>query len=149
VSSRASRSSRAASALGIVAFAASLAAAPAGAHALHAHDRARLHEVSYSGATVDESGHAIGTLPGEMRVRLRVSAILSGSFEISAKDGTIEGHGSARPHGSGVYESFAGTLIVTGGSGRYRHAHGRAALYGVFDRNSYALTIKTSGTLHY
>lgn len=119
------------------------------ASALKAHDVAKLHYVSASGATLYEVGAASGTLPGGMQVHMRLAATFSGNFVIHAREGSIAGHGSATPHGSGVYESFAGTLIVTGGTGRFRHAHGKAGLYGVFDRKNYSLTVKTIGTLHY
>jgi hypothetical protein len=84
-----------------------------------------------------------------MRVRMRVSSTFSGSFTIYASGGSIRGHGSASAHGSGVYESFAGTLVVAGGSGRYARAHGRAGLYGTFNRRTYALVVQTTGTLYY
>jgi hypothetical protein len=116
---------------------------------LKATDSAHLRYVSASGSTLYETGHASGTLPGQMHVHMQISSTFSGSFTIYAPGGTIEGRGLAKPHGSGVYESFAGTLQVTGGTGRYRHAHGRGDMYGVFDRNSYALTIKTTGKLYY
>lgn len=123
--------------------------APAGARSVREADKAQLRYISASGSTLYETGRAIGTLPGTMLVHMRIEATFTGSFTISAQGGTIVGHGSATPHGAGVYESFAGTLVVTGGTGTYEHASGRAALYGTFDRKTYALTIKTSGTLHY
>ncbi len=138
---------------GAAAFAALLAFAmplPArAARVLHASDQAHLHYVSASGSTLYETGSASGTLPGSMHVHMRIASTFSGSFVIYAQGGTIVGHGNATPHGSGVYESFAGTLIVSGGSGRYSHAHGRAGLYGTFNRNTYALVVKTTGNLHY
>jgi hypothetical protein len=127
-----------------------LAAAPtATARVLHASDQAHLRYISASGSTLYETGKASGTLPGSMHVHMRIAATFSGSFVIYAQGGTIDGHGNATPHGSGVYESFAGTLIVTGGSGRYSHAQGRAGLYGTFNRDTYALVVKTTGDLHY
>ena len=78
-----------------------------------------------------------------------VAATFSGSFTIYTNGGTISGHGTATPHGSGVYESFAGTIVATGGSGRFKHAHGSARLYGTFNRDTYALLMQTSGTLYY
>jgi hypothetical protein len=47
------------------------------------------------------------------------------------------------------YESFRGSLTVTGGSGRYAHARGRAGLYGVYDRKTGNLTVQTTGRLTY
>ena len=88
-------------------------------------------------------------LPGSMHVHFDVGATFTGSFTIYTRGGTIAGHGTATPHGSGIYESFAGTLVVSGGSGRYTHARGRAGLYGTFDRDSYGLVVQTTGTLLY
>lgn len=119
------------------------------ARALRASDTAHLHYVSASGSLLYEVGGATGTLPGGMHARVRVSATFTGSFTIYARGGSITGHGSARPHGSGIYESFAGTLVVSGGSGRFRRAHGRAGLYGTFNRRTYALVVQTTGTLYY
>lgn len=119
------------------------------AQALKATDTAHLHYVSASGSLLFEEGHASGTLPGRMRVRFSVGASISGSFTIYAGGGTISGHGTARLHGSGVSESFAGSLVVGGGGGRYARAHGRAQLYGTFNRDSYALVVQTVGTLYF
>jgi hypothetical protein len=129
------------------------AAGPAGrahaAHVLNATDTAHLRYVSSSGSLLLDEGKASGTLPGSMRVHLDLGTTFAGTFKIYASGGSIEGHGSATPHGSGTYESFAGTLTVTGGTGRYAHAHGHGGLYGTFDRDNYALVIKTTGSLTY
>ena len=119
------------------------------ASTLKATDTAHLRYVSASGALLLEKGAATGTLPGSMTVHMDVGATFTGSFTIVTKYGSILGHGTATPHGSGAYESFAGSLTVTGGTGRYRHAHGSGGLYGTFDRGNYALVIQTNGTLSY
>ena len=119
------------------------------ARSLKASDTAHLHYVSASGSLLYEQGAVSGTLPGSMHVHFNIGATFSGSFTIYTPGGTIRGHGSATPHGSGVYESFAGSLVTTGGTGRYAHAHGRAGLYGTFNRNSYSLLVQTTGTLLY
>jgi hypothetical protein len=119
------------------------------AQAMKATDTAHLRYVSASGSLLFEEGRASGTLPGSMRVHFDLAATLSGSFTIYTPRGSISGRGEATPHGSGVYESFAGWLAVTGGTGRYRHARGRTGLYGTFDRDTYALTVQTTGTLSY
>jgi hypothetical protein len=127
-------------------------AAPPRAHrsaALRARDTAHLHYVSAKGSLLIDEGRATGTVPGDMKVRLRIGAIFTGSFTIYTSAGTIVGRGSAVPHGAGRYESFAGSLTATGGSGRYRNARGRAQLYGVFNRGDYSLVIQTAGTLYY
>jgi hypothetical protein len=116
---------------------------------LHAGDTAKLHYVGAVGEQVYETGSASGTLPGSMHVHMIFASTFSGSFQIYTRGGTIDGDGRAKPHGEGVSESFAGTLVVTGGTGRYRRAHGTARLYGTFDRESYALTVQTAGTLRF
>jgi hypothetical protein len=119
------------------------------AHALKASDTAHLHFVSASGSLLHEVGTATGTIPGSMKVRFSLGTTMKGSFTIYTKAGSISGHGEATPHGSGVIESFSGSIVVTAGTGRYKHAHGHANLYGTFNRNSYALVVQTAGTLSY
>jgi hypothetical protein len=149
------------SAMLLLAAAAALGVGPAGAdgagrpqraaaaHVLTATDTAHLRYVSASGSLLLEEGLASGTIPGRMRAHFDIGASFSGSFTIYTRDGTIRGHGTATPHGAGVYESFSGSLTATGGTGRYAHAHGRAGLYGTFDRNTYALVVQTTGRLSY
>jgi hypothetical protein len=119
------------------------------ARALRATDTAHLHYVSASGSLLYEQGTVTGTLPGSMRVHFDVGATIGGTFTIYTRGGSIKGHGEATPHGSGVYESFAGTIVVTGGTGRYAHARGHTGLYGTFDRDNYALLVQTTGTLSF
>jgi hypothetical protein len=119
------------------------------ARALKATDTAKLRFVSASGAALLEEGPTTGTLPGKMRVRLDAGTTFSGSFTIYLKGGSITGHGTATPHGVAIIESFAGTLVITKGTGRYSHATGHTGLYGTFNRNSYALVIQTTGNLTY
>jgi len=121
------------------------AASPAGT--LSATDTAHLHYLRSSGSLLHEEGAAHGTLPGNMQASVDIGPTVTASFKIHTNDGTINGHGIATPRGSGTYESFAGSLTVTGGTGRYAHAHGIAGLYGVFDRKTYALTVQTTGKL--
>jgi hypothetical protein len=119
------------------------------AHALRATDTAKLHYVSAAGSELLEQGKTTGTIPGSMRAQVEIGATISGNFTIYTRGGSIKGHGVASPHGGGIYESFAGSVVVTGGTGRFVHAHGHTGLYGTFDRNTYALTIQTTGTLSY
>jgi hypothetical protein len=119
------------------------------AHALKATDTAKLRYVSAAGSELLEQGKATGTIPGSMRAQVEIGATISGNFTIYTRGGSIKGHGVATPHGGGIYESFAGSVVVTGGTGRFVHAHGHTGLYGTFDRNTYALTIQTTGTLSY
>jgi hypothetical protein len=120
---------------------------------LSARDTAHLHYIAREseGSTLVEEGSAAGQLPGAMRARLTVGTTsFTGRFSLKTRGGSIiRGYGSAKPSGGGRYPSFAGSLIVTGGTGRYAHAHGKAGLYGVFDRQTYGLTVQTTGRLSY
>jgi hypothetical protein len=120
------------------------------AHSMSATDTAHLHYIPPAhGSTLYEEGLASGTLPGRMRARFNIGATVTATFTIYTQNGTINGRGSATPHGSGTYESFAGSIQVTGGTGRYQHAHGHAGLYGTFNRRTYGLVVQTTGRLSY
>lgn len=125
---------------------------PPGAHTartLDGTDTAHLHLVHQDEMLLYEEGAASGALPGHMRTELIVGSIFRGRCTIYAPGGSISGRGSATPHGSGRYQSFSGSLLITGGSGRYAHVHGRTGLYGTFDRRSFSLVVQTTGDLSY
>jgi hypothetical protein len=118
------------------------------ARTLDGADSASLHLVR-PGQDLLEEGAATGSLPGYMRAELNIGPLYKGNFTIFTRNGRISGNGIATPHGAGRYQSFAGWLDVTSGSGRYTHIRGRNHLYGVFDRRTYAVTVKTTGSLSY
>lgn len=119
------------------------------ARSLKATDTAHLRYIKHTGSLLFEEGTAHGTLPGNMRASCNVGGTFTASFTLYLNGGTIKGHGTATPHGEGIYESFGGTLTVTGGTGRYTHAHGHAGLYGTFNRRTYAMVVQTTGSLSY
>jgi hypothetical protein len=119
------------------------------ARSLNGTDTGRLHLIRASGSRLFEEGSASGVLPGGMRVHMDIGATFRGSFTIYARSGSVSGSGSAVPHGSGRYESFAGSFVATHGTGRYRHVHGRGGLYGTFDRRTYNIVFQTLGKLSY
>jgi hypothetical protein len=119
------------------------------AHTLKITDNAHLRLTKASGSLLHEAGPVVGTLGGSMRADMNIGASFTGEFTIYARGGTIRGHGTAVPHGSGRYESFGGSLVVTGGSGRFAHVHGRGGLFGTFDRRAFSFVIQTTGSLSY
>lgn len=121
-----------------------------GAHAISGNAEAHLHYIRSSGSTLYEEGPVTGSLAGHMRAVLHVEGSFSGSFTFYTRNGQIRGHGSAHLHSSGNgVESFAGTDAVTGGTGRYAHAHGNGHMYGTFNRRNYSVVVQTRGTLSY
>jgi hypothetical protein len=117
---------------------------------LTANDEAHLHYVSESGSNLAEEGTAIGSLPGTVKVRFTIGAVVEASFTIYPRGGgSLSGHGSGTLHLSGIYASFGGTMSVSSGTGRYGHARGTGGFYGVINRNTSASVVQTRGTLSY
>lgn len=119
------------------------------ARTVSATDTAHLHYLRNSNSLLIEEGSVTGDLPGSMRASVEIGPTATGSFTFYTGSGTITGHGDAKLRGYGMYASFAGTLVITSGTGRYAHAHGNAGLYGTFNRRSYALLVQTTGSLSY
>lgn len=118
--------------------------------ALNITDTAHLHFVreTASSLLIDE-GRATGGLPGTIKVAFEVAATVKASFTLISRYGELIGSGLAKPHSSGQTSSFAGTLTITHGTGRYASAHGKGGFYGTFNRGNDAATVQTTGTLQY
>ena len=119
------------------------------ARTLNGSDSAHLRLVHQHESLLSEEGAATGALPGRMRAELTIGSLFRGTCTIYTSHGSITGNGAATPHGTGRYQSFRGTLLITGGSGRYRHVHGRTELSGSFDRRTFGLVVQTTGRLSY
>lgn len=109
----------------------------------------RLHLLRAEGSELIEEGSFSGALNGSASADVETGAIFRGTFTIRTRKGSISGHGTATPHGAGRYQSFGGSFMATGGSGLYKHVHGRSKLYGVFDRRTDSLVLQTSGSFTY
>ncbi len=95
------------------------------ARALTVNDEGHLRVVGESGADLIEEGPVTGTIPGSVRVHFNIGAIITATFVLYPRGGgSLAGHGSGALNSSGRYSSFGGTMAVTSGTGRYRHAHG-------------------------
>jgi hypothetical protein len=121
------------------------------ARALNITDTAHLHFVrETAGSVLIDEGKATGGLPGVVKVGFEVGATVKASFTLSSRHGALIGSALAKPHSSGgEYSSFAGTLTITHGTGRYAHAHGHGGFYGTINRGNDAVTVQTTGTLAY
>lgn len=162
--SRRARAARWKGALGVAlaAIAAALLGAPSladsqtpaadAAAVLNVRDEGRVHYVKSSGSTIIDEGRASGTVPGWVKVGFAYSGepTVAARFTITGRYGSISAHATARlSNPSSASPSFRGTVTITGGTGRYLHAHGRGELYGVFYRRSYDLTVQAIGRLAY
>jgi tetraprenyl-beta-curcumene synthase len=137
---------------GTFAMLAVAAAVPAiAARTLNITDTAHLRFVRETAAsTLIDEGRATGGLPGKVRVVFEVGAKVKASFTIAGRNGSLIGGAVAKPHqAKGDYTSFAGTLTITHGTGRYLHAHGQGGFYGTIDRANDAVTVQTTGALAY
>ncbi|HEV7529193.1 MAG TPA: autotransporter [Solirubrobacteraceae bacterium] len=115
-------------------------------------DAGYLRLVRSSGSLLIDEGRVRGTLPGTVNIRFVYNGnpSVSAQITISAHAGKVQARGSGRLSSpTSASPSFAGTLTITGGSGRYAHARGSGKMFGVFYRRSYAITVQTEGTLHY
>lgn len=153
-----------AAALGLAAMLAlALLAAPpraAGTSAVRAHasrtlsvrDEGHLRFGGDNATTIFDHGSLSGTIPG----RASVAFVYDGSPNVTARftiygaGGSIYGQAKCQLHDpTSPAPSFKGALSITGGSGRYAHAHGSGELYGVFYRHGYGLNVQARGTLEY
>jgi hypothetical protein len=134
----------------ILAAAATLGPAAATARTISGADTAHLELRHQDESLLLEEGKATGVLPGRMRAQLKVAQHqFSGTCTIYTGGSSITGHGVATPKGAGRYQSFKGTLSITGGTGRFRGAHGQTGLYGTFDRITFSIVIQTTGNISY
>ncbi|HXB63709.1 MAG TPA: autotransporter [Solirubrobacteraceae bacterium] len=110
-------------------------------------DEAHLHLTHTNGSLLIEEGQATGQIPGKIKASFEIEANVTSSFTIYARGGSLSGRGKGRLHTTGPNSSFGGTLKITGGTGRYKHAHGTGGFYGVINRKTYAVTVQTTGRL--
>jgi hypothetical protein len=122
------------------------------ARSLGVKDEAKLHLVHSSGSTLIDEGTATGTIPGTVKLEFTYdgSPTVSATFTISAHGSSLRVKASGKLSSpTNPRPSFAGTITVIGGRGRYSHAKGTGKLYGVFYRRSYNMTVQTQGTVEY
>ncbi len=119
---------------------------------LNVYDEGHLHYLRSSGNQLIDEGHATGTMPGTVVVRFTYNGnpTVYASFQIYGDSGSISGYAKGHlSNPNSTSPSFSGALTLSGGGGRYAHAHGSGELYGVFYRRNYAMTVQTRGTLTY
>ncbi|HSZ12434.1 MAG TPA: hypothetical protein VK790_00150 [Solirubrobacteraceae bacterium] len=123
-------------------------ARPAGTMSLS--DSAHLHLTSHHSFTLNEQGTAAGTIAGTIYIHLTVASTNHVTAEISIypRGGSITGEASASYRPSGAVASFAGTMRVVRGSGRYAGANGSGLSFtGTVQRSNDAVTVRVSGRM--
>ncbi len=112
-------------------------------------DEAHLHLTGTNGALLIEEGQATGQIPGKVKASFEIESAVTANFTIYAHGGSLSGRSKGALHSTGPNSSFDGALKITGGTGRYKHAHGSGGFSGVINRKTYAATVQTTGKLSY
>jgi hypothetical protein len=127
----------------------SLAATPArAASTFTLNESGNLHLASKRGFTLNEHGSASGTVAGTISVQLTIVSTnrVTARVSIHPSGGSISGYATADYHRGTTAASFSGTMSVTGGSGRYAHAHGSGLGFtGTIQRSNDAITVHVTG----
>lgn len=124
------------------------------AGSLNLNDSASLKLNNHKGVELKESGTAKGNLPGSIYIQLRLASSRSVTAKIQVYP---SGGGSVSASASATYRvvtsssaSFAGTLNITGGSGRYSKAKGSGLSFsGTVHRPSDSVSVHVSGKMSY
>lgn len=156
------RARRVACALALLALGGGALAAPTASSAPRAHDArtyslnetARLHRTSGRGITINqdlnEEGSASGTIPGTIYIHLRVLSTdrVAAEVNIYPSGGSITGGASASYRSAGAVATFAGTMTVERGTGRYAHASGSGLSFtGTIQRINDAAVVHMTGRM--
>lgn len=114
-------------------------------------ETAQLRVLSRQGIVFNEQGPASGTFKCTLTLRLTAKVTHVGiQFSADPSGGSLRGEGSANVQAEGAVGRVTGTVSITGGSGRYAHAHASGlAITGTVNRHNYDLSIRVSGTMSY
>jgi len=143
-------------ALACLLFAAAIAAAPASARQQERRQAvevaAHFHRVGPGGTEISERVMATGTFPGPITTHLVFSGNkMNGTFALRTTGGTVRGRTNASVVGSSARPvvQYAGTVTVTGGTGRFSSASGTLKMTGTMRRINNAVYEKATGTISY
>lgn len=113
-------------------------------------DSGNLRKTGHKGLTLYESGPAHGTIPGTVSLSLDVVSTnrVTARLTVNASGGSMSGSASGGYSNKGATASFSGSLSVTTGTGKYRHAHGsNISFSGTIQRSSGSVYVKVNGKL--
>jgi hypothetical protein len=106
--------------------------------------------VSHHATLLTERGTGKGTFNCNINLEIRLSYTHAYiTFSAYPPGGSLLGHGETSFYVAGSSAKFNGTLILSGGSGKYSHASGSAlTLQGTLQRGTYALSATVNGTMN-
>jgi hypothetical protein len=123
------------------------------ASTLNLSDSANLQLNNHKGVELKESGNAKGNLTGKIYIQLRLasSRMVTAKIQVYPSGGSISASAAANYRVvTSSSASFAGTLNITGGSGRYSKAKGsRLSFSGTVHRPSDSVSVHVSGKISY
>ena len=113
-------------------------------------ESANLRATSKHGFTLNERGSVTGTVSGTIYVHLTVVSTSRVVAEVSMYAGgaSITGQASASYRRGNTMGTFAGSISIVRGSGRYARAHGTGLSFsGTIRRSDDAVTVRMSGVI--
>jgi hypothetical protein len=113
-------------------------------------DSGHLHLTSKHKFTLNEQGHASGTISGTIYIHLNVVSVNHVTAEVSIypSGGSLTGYASASYHPNGAVASFNGSMSIARGTGRYSHARGSGLSFtGTIRREDDAVTVHVNGRM--
>jgi hypothetical protein len=111
-----------------------------------------LHVVGRPGHVAYAKGTVSGTFSGTTSVRYTAVGSTEGEATFSiypSSGGSLLGRSVTHGHAAGPIAYFSGTATITGGTGRWAHAHGTGLSFsGTLNRQNYHSMSVTRGKLH-
>jgi hypothetical protein len=115
------------------------------------HLTTNLHLVGRPGHVAYAKGTVSGTFSGTTSVRYTAIGSTGGEATFTmypSSGGSMTGRSVTHGHAVGPTAYFTGTATITGGTGRWAHAHGTGLSFsGSLDRQNYHSTSVTSGNI--
>jgi hypothetical protein len=121
------------------------------ASSLLLNENANVRLISRHGIVFNEQGPQSGSLGGTLWLRLnaKVTAITV-QWSSDPSGGTMHGEGTTTVVPEGAVGRVKGSMTVTGGSGRYSHAHASGLqVTGTVNRHNYNCSFHVTGWMYY
>ncbi len=121
------------------------------ARTISLNETGRLRLISKHNFTLNERGSASGTAAGTIYVHLTAvsTSRVTAEVNIYTSGGSISGNGTASYHRASSTASFAGSMSIDRGTGRYDHVHGSGLSFSgtIEESNHDAITVHVSGSV--